>query len=613
MRKSSSSYSNSRNQHTQVNFHHRFMFLFVIFGLIISVIFGFLYYYQIYDYKHYNTLSETNRIKYITTLPTRGNIYDRNGILLANNLPMYSLDINIEDVKNSDQLITMLKKHIQISDEQIEKFNDRKRKSKSKIVTLKNHLTDSEVAELLAVRHYYTGFQISGSLLRNYNYSKEMSHVLGTVGYVDESDIEIYKGDKYQNAKFVGKTGLEKFYNEHLYGDPGFEIVEVDVKGRHLRKIDQKKAKVGDDLSITIDSNLQSFAYEEMKNYKGAVVALNPQNGEILTLLSMPTFPSNSILWKNKDIEKNEEISSSPLFNRATNGLYSPASTIKPLLGLLSLQEKRNPYHMIYAGPHFSLPNSERKYRDWKKEGHGYVDLSKAIVQSCDVYFYQLAYEIGIDKISKFLQQFFIGQKTGIDMPAEASGILPSKEWKMKNIGYSWTHGETVITGIGQGYMLSTPLQMVMFTSIIANKGKINKPSLILNKKVDNDNVHKIINSSSLLDADWDYITKSMFDVVNEENGTAYWSIRDKKNNIAGKTGTVQVYTLPQDIDRDEIEDVPVNLKDHSLFVGFAPVDNPEIVVAAVVENVGSGSKYAAPIAMKIINKYFNLNAKTKR
>lgn len=612
MRKSSSSYSNSRNQHTQVNFHHRFMFLLVIFGLFISVIFGLLYYYQIYEHKHYNTLSETNRIKYITTLPTRGNIYDRNGKLLANNLPMYSLDINIEDVKNSDQLISLLKKHIKISNKEIEKFNDRKKKSKAKIVTLKNHLTDSEVAELLAVRHNYSGFQISGSLLRNYNYSKEMSHVLGTVGYVDESDIENYKGDKYQNAKFVGKTGLEKFYNDPLYGNPGFEIVEVDVKGRHLRRIDQKKALVGDDLSITIDANLQSFAYEEMKNYKGAIVALNPKNGEILTLLSMPAFPSNSILWKNKDIEKNEDISSSPLFNRATNGLYSPASTIKPLLGLLSLQEKKNPYRMMYAGPHFSLPNSERKYRDWKKEGHGYVDLNRAIVQSCDVYFYQLAYDIGIDKISNFLQQFFIGQKTGVDMPTEASGINPSKEWKMKNIGYSWTHGETVITGIGQGYMLTTPLQMAFFTSIIANKGEVNRPSLILNKKVNNESLSEMINTSGLLESDWDYIIDSMYDVVNEQNGTAYWSIRNKKNNIAGKTGTVQVYELPQDIDRDDIEDVPVNLKDHSLFVGFAPVDNPEIVVAAVVENVGGGSKYAAPIAMKIINKYFKLNAETQ-
>ena len=266
----------------------------------------------------------------------------------------------------------------------------------------------------------------------------------------------------------------------------------------------------------------------------------------------------------------------------------------------------------MYAGPHFSLPNSERKYRDWKKEGHGYVDLNKAIVQSCDVYFYQLAYDIGIDKISNFLQQFYIGQKTGVDMPTEASGINPSKEWKKKNIGYSWTHGETVITGIGQGYMLTTPLQMAFFTSIIANKGEVNRPSLILNKKVNNESLSEMINTSGLLESDWDYIIDSMYDVVNEQNGTAYWSIRNKKNNIAGKTGTVQVYELPQDIDRDDIEDVPVNLKDHSLFVGFAPVDNPEIVVAAVVENVGGGSKYAAPIAMKIINKYFKLNAETQ-
>jgi len=302
MRKSSSSYSNSRNQHTQVNFHHRFMFLLVIFGLFISVIFGFLYYYQIYEHKHYNTLSETNRIKYITTLPTRGNIYDRNGKLLANNLPMYSLDINIEDVKNSDQLISLLKKHIKISNKEIEKFNDRKKKSKAKIVTLKNHLTDSEVAELLAVRHNYSGFQISGSLLRNYNYSKEMSHVLGTVGYVDESDIEIYKGDKYQNAKFVGKTGLEKFYNDPLYGNPGFEIVERLDKNLYkartlgglprLSDVENTKIKIYDKFSET-KGNLKPYneSTSNDSRFKSSDRWLNSEFVSVNVELAEQNFP----------------------------------------------------------------------------------------------------------------------------------------------------------------------------------------------------------------------------------------------------------------------------------------------------------------------------------
>ena len=266
-----------------------------------------------------------------------------------------------------------------------------------------------------------------------------------------------------------------------------------------------------------------------------------------------------------------------------------------------------NPLEEYYAGPFFQLPTSSRRFRDWKPKGHGMVDLEKSIIQSCDVYFYMLANKLGIEKISSFFRYFSFGSKTGIDMPYESSGVLPSKEWKIKNIGNDWNDGDTVITGIGQGYFLTTPIQLAYATSIIANRGTISIPRL--NKKFSKEKSKKILEKEDFLKnkikrEDWEIITEAMFKVVNQKNGTAYWTTGNKKNNISGKTGTVQVYTLSQETDDRDSENIPDHLKDHSLYIGFAPKKDPEIVVVTVIENIGSGSKYAAPISNKIINHY---------
>ena len=350
--------------------------------------------------------------------------------------------------------------------------------------------------------------------------------------------------------------------------------------------------------------------YAKLKGYSGSSIAMDPKTGEILGMVSVPAINPNNRLWNyNSD---NDEIKTlkSPMFNRSINGLYSPGSTIKPLIALNGLQNKIiKPETEFYAGPFFKLPSSSRRYRDWKPEGHGVVNLEKAIVQSCDVYFYMLANNLGINEISSFFRKFSFGQRTGIDMPFESQGVLPSPKWKLKNIGNKWTDGDTVITGIGQGYFLTTPIQLLYAASIIANKGSIAIPKL--NKNIGMKKDEKLLEKENFLKNDidddwWEAINESMYKVVNEKNGTAFWTTKNKKNNISGKTGTVQVYSLSQETDEREKENLPDHLKDHSLYVGFAPKDDPKIVITTVIENVGSGSKYAAPISNEIINYYLN-------
>jgi penicillin-binding protein 2 len=454
----------------------------------------------------------------------------------------------------------------------------------------------------------YDGLDVIASLLREYPYKKITHHVLGHVGYIDRKDLITLDKKMYKNSQYIGKTGIEKSYEKKLYGFPGFKHVEINAKGRQLRDLEIKSAIPGEDLHLTIDINLQKYMYAKLDGFTGSSIAINPKNGEILGMISVPSINPNNRLWK-IDVSKEENKNlKSPLFNRSINGLYSPGSTIKPIVALNGIKNNIiNPAEEYYAGPFFQLPTSSRRFRDWKPKGHGMVNLEKAIVQSCDVYFYMLANKLGIEKISSFFNYFSFGSNTGIDMPYESAGVLPSKEWKLKNIGNKWTEGDTVITGIGQGYFLTTPIQLAYATSIIANRGSISIPRL--NKNLNKSKSKEISQKeeffkNNIKEEDWEKIIEAMFKVVNQKNGTAYWTINNKTNNISGKTGTVQVYELSQKTDKRNKENIPDHLKDHSLYIGFAPKEDPKIVVVTVVENVGSGSKYAAPISNQIINYY---------
>ena len=592
-------------------FQNRFNFLIIILSILFILLISRLYFLQVISYDHFDTLSKTNRIKYIQTAPRRGIIYDRNNIVLADNAPLYSIEINIDQTKNINEIIKAVNSEINLTKKEINNFYKKKLKySHHNFIKLKSNLTDEEVAKVLSIRYKYDGLDVTASLLREYPYKDITNHIIGTIGYIDRKDLATLNKKKYKNAEYTGKTGIEKFYEDELYGTPGYKHVEINARGRQLRDLDKGAATPGDDIQLTVDIELQKFMYSKLKGYVGSSVAMNPKNGEILGMVSVPSINPNDKLWKHDIDEYELSKLKSPLFNRSINGLYSPGSTIKPIVALNSIyHEIIDPLEEYYAGPFFQLPNNSRRFRDWKPKGHGIVDLERAIVQSCDVYFYMLANSLGIENISSFFKYFSFGNKTGIDMPYESSGVIPSSKWKLKTFGQKWTDGDTVITGIGQGYFSVTPIQLAYATSIIANKGKISIPRL--NKNIESVKDKRIIEqeeflTSSISTEAWQIITDAMFKVVNKENGTAYWTTRNKRNNISGKTGTVQVYGLSQDTDEREQENIPEHLKDHSLYIGFAPKEDPEIVVATIIENVGSGSKYAAPVSNKIINYYLD-------
>ena len=592
-------------------FQNRFNILISILVILSLFLIIRLYFLQVVSFNHFDTLSKTNRIKYISTPPRRGIIYDRNNIVLADNASLYSIEINIKEAKNIKNIIEAVKKEIALSQKEINNFHKKRVKySHYNSIILKSNLSEEEVAKILSIRYKFDGLDVTASLLRKYPFKEVTHHILGHVGYIDKKDLKSLDKKKYRNTQYIGKTGVEKFYENELYGKPGYKHVEINARGRQLRDLDIGYAEAGVDIHLTIDIELQKFMHQNLLEFSGSSIAMNPKNGEILGMVSLPSVDPNERLWKYGYDQAEIKKLKSPLFNRSINGLYSPGSTIKPLVALNSIKDNLiDPYQEIYAGPYFQLPDSPRRFRDWKPEGHGMVDLNKAIVQSCDVYFYNLANNLGIKNMSSFFKNFSFGSKTGIDMPFESSGVLPSDEWKKKNVGYKWTDGDTVITGIGQGYFLATPLQLAYATSIIANRGLISIPKL--NKDIQKEKNKKILEKeeffkNNLKPEDWEIITNAMFDVVNKQNGTAFWSIRDKKNKIAGKTGTVQVYSLSQETDERDDENIPDHLKDHSLYVAFAPIDEPQIVIATVVENVGSGSKFAAPISNKIINYYLD-------
>jgi len=592
-------------------FQNRFNILISILVILSLFLIIRLYFLQVVSFNHFDTLSKTNRIKYISTPPRRGIIYDRNNIVLADNASLYSIEINIKEAKNIKNIIEAVKKEIALSQKEINNFHKKRVKySHYNSIILKSNLSEEEVAKILSIRYKFDGLDVTASLLRKYPFKEVTHHILGHVGYIDKKDLKSLDKKKYRNTQYIGKTGVEKFYENELYGKPGYKHVEINARGRQLRDLDIGYAEAGVDIHLTIDIELQKFMHQNLLEFSGSSIAMNPKNGEILGMVSLPSVDPNERLWKYGYDQVEIKKLKSPLFNRSINGLYSPGSTIKPLVALNSIKNNLiDPYQEIYAGPYFQLPDSPRRFRDWKPEGHGMVDLNKAIVQSCDVYFYNLANNLGIKNMSSFFRNFSFGSKTGIDMPFESSGVLPSDEWKKKNVGYKWTDGDTVITGIGQGYFLATPLQLAYATSIIANRGLISIPKL--NKDIQKEKNKKILEKeeffkNNLKPEDWEIITNAMFDVVNKQNGTAFSSIRDKKNKIAGKTGTVQVYSLSQETDERDDQNIPDHLKDHSLYVAFAPIDDPQIVIATVVENVGSGSKFAAPISNKIINYYLN-------
>lgn len=560
-------------------------------------------YLQIMQYQQFSTASDQNRIRLQPLAPARGYIYDRNGILLADNYPVFTATMSRADVDDIDDTVKRLTPVLSLTDEDIERFLSRiKTSKKTERVSIKLNLTETDIAKFSEVKFQFPGVNIETQMTRYYPHGELFAHVIGYVGRINDKELKSIDKDLYAGTNLIGKIGVEKSYEELLHGVPGNESVEADAHGNVLRHLGRKEPVRGNDLYLSLDYGLQTVATEQLAGRRGAIVAMDPRTGEILALVSSPSFNPNLFVTgiSHTDYSGLRDNLDQPLYNRAVQGVYPPGSTIKPMFGLGGIH-----YGYIDWGTaisdhgYFTLPGDSHKFRDWKKSGHGVVNLHKAQVVSCDTFYYVLAYRLGIEKMNSWMRQFGFGQKTGVDLPSESEGLYPNPDWKMRTRKSKWLKGETISVSIGQGAFAATPLQLAMATAITANHGahviphvlqasKGAKPHTVLNAP----DGHILFNGT---DEDWVKMRDAMVDVI--ETGTGR-GIRTPMYKIAGKTGTAQVKSIAQGKRYNEALLTERQL-DHGLFVGFAPAENPEIAIAVVWENGrhgGSAAQLARPV-----------------
>ncbi|MDE2342966.1 MAG: penicillin-binding protein 2 [Betaproteobacteria bacterium] len=589
-----------------------------LWGLIITLcllLLARLVWLQIISHSYYHTLAEANRISIVPIVPNRGLILDHKGAVLAENNYTYDLEINPARNRNLDQLIDQLSELVTITS------SDRKlfRKALDEThglspVPIRNRLSETEIARF-AVNHYrFPGVDIQARLIRNYPLGASASHLIGYIGRINEADQERLDdagmADEYRGTNHIGKLGIEGHYEHELHGITGSEQVETDASGRGVRSLSRIDPIAGNDLFLTIDAGLQQAAEKAFGDHRGALVAIDPGTGDVLALVSEPGFDPN-LFVEGIDQDNWNALNNSPdkpLNNRALRGLYPPGSTVKPFMALAALTlGKRTTAYKISDPGYFSFPGSSHRYRDWRPGGHGLVDMHLSIVQSCDTYYYSLANDLGIDAMHDFFTQFGFGQKTGIDIDGEMPGLYPSTEWKRKRFKQDWYGGETVISGIGQGYILATPLQLAQAVATLANNGVMMKPHLVHAIRDRATGAIKEIppeieRTLPLKQADIDFVRQAMEDVM-KPGGTAVQAGAGAPYLIAGKTGTAQVVGVRQGEKYNESRTAERN-RDHALFIAFAPADKPRIAVAVLVENGGHGGSTAAPIARKVFDYY---------
>ena len=591
----------------------------VIASIVVLTIFT-LYLFKLYEvqvssHEYYATKSDSNRIRIRPIPAQRGNIFDRHGKILAKNITTFDLIVKKEKINNYEEFLSKVKIIIELSDSQVKNLNKQFRNKRIREITLLEDITMEEYSKISVDKHALPEIELGVRSRREYLYPYSTSHVLGYTGNVSDSDV--YSGviDIQEGMTEVGKLGVERFYQNILAGESGFEKLETDALGEIIRTVETKASKRGDDVYLTIDIDLQNYAYEQIKDKEGSIIVMNPNNGDILSFISAPGYDLNlftkSITTENynkliNDIRK-------PLINRAINGQYPPGSTLKPFVGLIALEENIiNEKKLINCSGAYSLKNHKRPFKCWKKEGHGPSDLSYSLTQSCDVFFYRVAELTGIDTISENLYKYGFGQKTYLDLYNESSGLIPDRDWKYKIKQEPWYPGETLNVGIGQGYFLATPMQLTLATSSLATAGSTFIPHLLL-QSIDTKTgdtlpyeYKKNEFTTPYPDANkLDIVHHAMWRVTNENGvGTASNMKRVKGLEFAGKTGTAQVYSL------DAGKSDKKKLQDHALFISYAPFEKPEIAVTVIIEHGGSGSTAAAPIARNIIDFYFNNNMK---
>ncbi|MES9903116.1 MAG: penicillin-binding protein 2 [Sedimenticola sp.] len=567
---------------------------------------------QILENEHFETLSHDNRVKVAPLPPTRGLIFDRNGTILAQNLPAHSLEIVPEQVKNLDQTLNALSEVITIGESDMKRFQRlRKNPRRFEGIPIRIRLNEEEVARFAVNQHRFPGVEIQARLLRDYPLKEITSHVLGYVGRINPQELQEIDASNYSGTSYIGKSGVEKAYEKVLHGRVGLQQIETNVVGRVIRVLENSPPTPGADLTLSLDAGLQQTAMEAFADHNGSTVAIDPRSGGILALVSKPGFDPNLFVEgiSPTNYRALQQSPDKPLFNRALSGQYPPGSTVKPFIGLGGLETGTISFaQQKFCPGYFQLPDHSHKYRDWKKTGHGTVSMKQAIVQSCDVYYYELARQMGITRLHGFLSHFGFGSRTGVDLTGEATGLLPSREWKRETRNEPWYPGETLIMGIGQGYFLTTPLQLAGATAILAGRGTGVRPSIVSSVMGGAGDADKTVSPPETIkvphavEQNWDDVIDAMTQVIEGLRGTAK-RVRSEHYRIAGKTGTAQVFTVKQDAEYDE-EKVAKKNRDHALFIAFAPVEAPRIAIAVVVENGGHGGSVAAPIAKKMLDYY---------
>ncbi|MEY4767497.1 MAG: penicillin-binding protein 2, partial [Pseudomonadota bacterium] len=596
-------------------FFNRIVVVFFFIAVLMLGLMSRLIYLQIVGHQHYMLMAKNNRIKISPIPPTRGIIYDRKGRVLAQNLPSYSLELIPEQIKNLDQTLSDLQKLLDIPDEIINEFKkQRKRHKRFDSIPLLLSLTDEEIAKFSAARPFFPGVDIHAILVRYYPYGFLTSHVVGYVGRINERELKTLAENQYSGTFYIGKVGIEMAYETQLHGQAGYSEVETNAQGRGINILNKVDPIAGSDLYLNLDIDLQKTAYDSLTGYNGALVAIEIKTGGVLAFVSRPSFDPNPFIngISSKAYDDLQNSPDKPLFNRALRGLYPPGSTVKPFIGLAGLEYKAIDFkRKMYCPGYYQLPNAAHKFRDWTKWGHGSVNLNDAITESCDVYFYNLALLLGIAKMHDFLQQFGFGEKTGIDLVGEKSGLFPSPHWKKTTKKMTWMPGDSVITGIGQGYTQITPIQLARATATLANYGKVITPYLV-NRLVNSQQVTagplQLNSFIPLKEKNVDDVISAMVNVVHSAHGTAKGIGKGLTYQIAGKTGTAQVFTVKQNEHYNK-NALDIRLHDHALFISFAPANAPKIAVAVVVENGGHGGTTAAPMAAKVIAEYLAQDA----
>lgn len=591
-------------------FLNRIMAAFIAIMLLTSGLIIRLIHLQVSGHEHYATLAKDNSIKIYPIVPTRGMIYDRHGNILAENTQSYSLEIVPEKVKDMDETLLQLQKILNIPDEKIDLYQkQRKRQKRFTSTPLLLSMNDDEIAKFAVNRPFFPGVDIKQRLVRHYPYGELAAHVVGYVGRINEAEVKTLSAEEYQGSTHVGKLGIESSYETQLHGKTGYAEIETNVQARPLNTLNETDAVQGANLHLTLDMDLQKTAYDALAPFNGAVVAIEVKTGGVLVFTSRPSFDPNPFVAgiANDAYQALNSSENQPLYNRALRGLYPPGSTLKPFVALAGLEHNAvTASQRLFCPGYYQLPNVDHKYRCWKKTGHGAVNVSDAIAESCDVYFYRLASTLGIDDMHNFLQKFGFGEKTGIDLANEKTGLLPSREWKLEQKKQSWYPGETLITGIGQGSNQVTPIQLARATATLANRGDVVTPFLV-DKIVSATDTRKGPETHNevipLKKSNVDTIVSAMVDVVHNERGTAHALKKDFDYLMAGKTGTAQVLGIKQNAKYNE-NAIEFKYRDHALFIAFAPADAPKIAIAVIAENGGHGASVAAPIAAKVIKQY---------